>query len=266
VAFPLEITDVPIKDRNVVCLREDASLITAGAPEVEMTFAYDSEGRRIRKVVEVDGVVEDDLCYLWDGWLLLAEIDGVNRMPVRTYAWGPDVSASLRATGGVGGLAYARDWERIEITVPLYGDNGNVRAYWSVDEEALVAEYDYGAFGEPLQVVVDGAREFPFRFSTKYTDSHSGLLYYGFRYYDPVTGRWLSRDPIEERGGLNLYAFVGNDGINAWDLLGEKGSEQPEPSPNLSPKEEWDLSNGPEKEQFSTSFEREGSKGVKRKI
>jgi len=46
------------------------------------------------------------------------------------------------------------------------------------------------------------------------------VSYYGFRYYDPVTGRWPSRDPIEEKGGLNLYGFVGNDGVNAWDLLG----------------------------------------------
>jgi len=43
---------------------------------------------------------------------------------------------------------------------------------------------------------------------------------YGFRYYDPVTGRWPNRDPIGERGGLNLYGFVGNRGVNAWDYLG----------------------------------------------
>lgn len=34
---------------------------------------------------------------------------------------------------------------------------------------------------------------------------------YGYRYYDPVTGRWPSRDPIGEQGGVNLYGFVGND-------------------------------------------------------
>ncbi len=43
---------------------------------------------------------------------------------------------------------------------------------------------------------------------------------YGYRYYDPVTGRWLSRDPIGERGGLNLYGFVGNNGVTRWDYLG----------------------------------------------
>jgi uncharacterized protein RhaS with RHS repeats len=46
------------------------------------------------------------------------------------------------------------------------------------------------------------------------------VAYYGYRYYDPVTGRWPSRDPIEEDGGLNLYGFVGNDGANWVDALG----------------------------------------------
>jgi hypothetical protein len=48
------------------------------------------------------------------------------------------------------------------------------------------------------------------------------VSFYGYRYYDPVTGRWPSRDPIEEEGGINLYGFVNNDGVNNWDLLGEK--------------------------------------------
>jgi uncharacterized protein RhaS with RHS repeats len=47
-----------------------------------------------------------------------------------------------------------------------------------------------------------------------------GVTYYTYRYYDPVTGHWPSRDPIGEKGGLNLYGFVGNDGVNRWDLFG----------------------------------------------
>ena len=46
------------------------------------------------------------------------------------------------------------------------------------------------------------------------------VMYYGYRFYDPETGRWPSRDPIEENGGINLYGFVGNDGVNKWDYLG----------------------------------------------
>ena len=44
--------------------------------------------------------------------------------------------------------------------------------------------------------------------------------YYGFRYYDPETGRWPSRDPIWEGGGLNLYGMTECNLINSWDFLG----------------------------------------------
>jgi RHS repeat-associated protein len=47
-----------------------------------------------------------------------------------------------------------------------------------------------------------------------------GVTYYGYRYHDPNTGRWPSRDPIREDGGMNLYAFAGNDGVNRWDYMG----------------------------------------------
>ncbi len=52
------------------------------------------------------------------------------------------------------------------------------------------------------------------------TKKASGVLYYGYRYYDPVNGRWPSRDPIGERGGINLYGMVGNDAVGRWDVLG----------------------------------------------
>jgi len=64
--------------------------------------------------------------------------------------------------------------------------------------------------------------------SGKNKEFSKGVTYYGYRYYDPVTGRWPSRDPIEEQGGVNLYAFVANDGVNAWDLLGQKRSKKGE--------------------------------------
>ena len=52
------------------------------------------------------------------------------------------------------------------------------------------------------------------------TKTASGVLFYGYRYYSPSLGRFINRDPIEEQGGINLYSFVGNNSINAWDYLG----------------------------------------------
>jgi RHS repeat-associated protein len=51
-------------------------------------------------------------------------------------------------------------------------------------------------------------------------DLRPRVAYYGYRYYDSLTGRWPSRDPIEERGGVNLYGFVKNDIIDKVDILG----------------------------------------------
>lgn len=58
--------------------------------------------------------------------------------------------------------------------------------------------------------------------ATTFTTSGSD---YGFRYYGPVTGRWPSRDPIGERGGVNLYGFVGNNPIDFIDVLGLRDDE-----------------------------------------
>jgi RHS repeat-associated protein len=56
--------------------------------------------------------------------------------------------------------------------------------------------------------------------SKKKWDFSGVAKYYGYRYYHPQTGRWINRDPIEEEGGLNLYGFVNNNGVNKWDFLG----------------------------------------------
>ena len=58
---------------------------------------------------------------------------------------------------------------------------------------------------------------------SKINDFLGRVAYYGYRWYDPLTGRWPSRDPIEERGGENLYGFVCNDGIGNFDILGLVG-------------------------------------------
>jgi RHS repeat-associated protein len=64
------------------------------------------------------------------------------------------------------------------------------------------------------------------KIGSKNRRSRPCVAYYGYRYYDPKTGRWPSSDPIGEEGGLNLYGFVGNDGVNELDILGlcDRGS------------------------------------------
>jgi RHS repeat-associated protein len=91
-----------------------------------------------------------------------------------------------------------------------YDGNGNVVALLKASDGTLSATYEYGPFGELIRASGPMARLNPIRFSTKYTDDESDLVYYGFRYYNQSTGRWLGHDPIEERGGRNLFSFANN--------------------------------------------------------
>ncbi|MCX6847207.1 MAG: RHS repeat-associated core domain-containing protein, partial [Verrucomicrobia bacterium] len=140
----------------------------------------------------------------------------------RSYTWGLDITRTLTDAGGVGALLQIADHRSGKTYFPAYDGNGNITALVNSSTGAVAAAYEYSPFGEPLRadapdsVVADQ----PFRFSTKYTDSETGLVYYGRRYYDPKCGRFVGRDTIEEKGGRNLYAFARNNAINVYDLLG----------------------------------------------
>jgi RHS repeat-associated protein len=143
--------------------------------------------------------------FVYDGWRIVAELNG-NGTPIRTYMWGTDLSGSMEGAGGVGGLLSMRDEATGKVYNYCYDGNGNIVALVDADTGAVVAQYEYGPFGELIRAAGPMAKANPFRFSTKYQDPLTGYLYYGFRWYDPSTGRWLGRDPMQERYDANLYA------------------------------------------------------------
>ncbi|MBL9144935.1 MAG: RHS repeat-associated core domain-containing protein [Verrucomicrobiaceae bacterium] len=100
-----------------------------------------------------------------------------------------------------------------------YDSNGNVILL--TDEAAKpTARYQYDAFGKTLTATGTAAESNTYRFSTKPIETGSGLAFYGFRYYSPELGRWPSRDPIGERGGLNVFVIAGNNAISGADNRG----------------------------------------------
>jgi RHS repeat-associated protein len=123
----------------------------------------------------------------------------------------------MQGAGGVGGLLSVTSGST--SFYPTYDGNGNVSEYLDA-AGAIAAHYEYDAFGNVIFSSGASAASFQHRFSTKPQDAESGLYYYGYRYFDPVTGRWPSRDPIGEEGGMNLYGFVGNNGVKSRDFLG----------------------------------------------
>jgi RHS repeat-associated protein len=107
----------------------------------------------------------------------------------------------------------------------FYDANGNVgqMIQWSQSTaaNATKAKYEYDPYGNLLSSSGSAASSNDFRFSTKMLDQETGLYYYGYRYYSPKLGRWISRDPIDEAYSWNLYSMLNNDPANLIDALGQ---------------------------------------------
>ncbi len=191
-------------------------------------YRYDYLGRRFEK----SGTGIATTRFVYDGWNVIAELDGDGSV-TRTFVWGLDVSGTLQGAGGVGGLLQIRAGSASYY--PIYDASHNVAGLYD-GSGTLAAAYDYDPFGRlldpfgrPQTSAGSYAAANPFRSATKYTDDETGLVSYGLRYYNPSLGRFINRDPIEEAGGLNLYAFCGNDGVNRFDLLGMTGEDDDPP-------------------------------------
>jgi RHS repeat-associated protein len=149
---------------------------------------------------------------------MIAESDGAATPSSRYYIWGLDLSGTLQGAGGVGGLIAVVETAD-EPFFACYDANGNITEY--VDTNGTVAAYyQYDPYGNIMQASGTKAGEMAYRFSTKYLDAEADMYYYGYRYYNPEIGRWISRDPIEERGGINLFNLLQGDSINYVDPFG----------------------------------------------
>jgi len=89
------------------------------------------------------------------------------------------------------------------------------------DNGTLAAKFEYSPFGRTLAATGPAADTCPFGFSTKYADAETGMLCFGYRYHLPSLGRWLSRDPIGNADGPQLYCYVRNLPTSAIDLYGQ---------------------------------------------
>jgi RHS repeat-associated protein len=152
--------------------------------------------------------------FLYDDWAMIQESTGTQ---TNSYVYGLDLSSSMQGAGGIGGLLSAS----LNGTQAFYfyDANGNVSDLAATNGTSL-AHYEWDPYGNATVSSGSLASVNPFRFSTKYTDEETELLYYGFRYYSPMLGRWVSRDPLGEGGGLHTYVFVSNAPLNSYDKYG----------------------------------------------
>jgi RHS repeat-associated protein len=195
----------------------------AATNRLKLDFAYDYMGRRISKIVSTNStgnsfVRQSTNYFIYDSWNLIASFNSAN-VPQQSFVWGLDLSGTMTKAGGIGGLVTVLT--NGSAYFACYDGNGNITGLIVASGGSVSARYEYSPFGELIRVSGLLAKGNPFRFSTKFNDGESGLVYYGFRYYSPTMGRWLGRDSIQEKGGNNLFGYCGNNSVVYIDNNGQ---------------------------------------------
>jgi RHS repeat-associated protein len=212
------------ENQLISAMTDTAGTGTANRWKTEWT--YDARGRartRLDYNWTTTWNLQATTRYLYDGRRVIQERNSSN-LPLVSYVRGLDLSGSLEGAGGIGGLLarVAHSGANGATLTPAYyhaDGNGNITKL--IDAAQIsVADYKYDPFGRTITSSGTLASANVYQFSSKELMTKSGFYYYGFRFYDPDTGRWLNRNRLGERRGLNLYGFVGNDGIDKVDSDG----------------------------------------------
>ena len=194
---------VEVKDENGVTVQKNA---------------YDGLSRRITK--ETGGTVTHT--YWSDRWKPLEERIGSATTAAHSYLWGErpghrdELVLRDRDTDGNGTLD-----ERLYTTMDYFNGSAILNTSGTVLER-----YAYSAFGVRRIMAADfsprtsSSYAWDFGFQGQFREAETDCYNYGYRFYVPLLGRWINRDPIGEDGGRNLYGFVANDGLNHVDYLG----------------------------------------------
>lgn len=176
-----------------------ASVTTNG---VAVAYGYSPTGRRIRRT---QGTQTRYFIYHNDD--LLMELDGSgNALNAYTHMPGVDLPLSVK-TNGDASSAYYYTMER----------PGHVSALISLSG-AISDRFKYAPFGRMESSVAKTSQSL--KFMGREFDAPTGLYYVRARWYDPSLARFISSDPIGLEGGINTYAYVGNDPMNALDPSG----------------------------------------------
>lgn len=195
-----------------------------------MTYQYDPFGRRI-----YSGNPSGTTIYVYDGDNISEELSATGVLQER-YTYGPGTDEPL--VGQRQPKIFYYEADGLGSVTSLTDPTG-----------AVAATYTYNSFG--FLTNSTGSATNWFRYTGRQFDSNTALYYYRARYYDPVTGRFLSEDPLRFSAGVNLYAYVENSPTNRTDPLGTcpQGQDR-NPCSGISQAQQQFVSNNYQNAQF----------------
>jgi RHS repeat-associated protein len=175
---------------------------------VELRYMYDAFGSRVIRCFNASCSSAERLVN--DGDQLVLARNGTGPITdIYGYYPGGDHPLAVQFQSGKK-LVYITD-PQLNATVRGLADTNRTAT------NPLVKDYTIGPWGE---VAADTGLKTRLKLAGQQYDQEVGLYYMRARYYDPALGRFLSEDPIGIAGGLNLYAYAGNDPVNMWDPTG----------------------------------------------
>jgi RHS repeat-associated protein len=200
----------------------DGNLAGKAAPSGTTTYTYDIENRLVR--VAAPGNTWE---YRYDA--LGNRVATIHNGAQTNYAYDPVGLVNLAAEYDASGALVSRYVHGIGLVARI--DAANKPAYYAFDAlgntrqltdntGAVANRYSYTPFGTALQASETIPNPFQYVGRFGVMDEGHGLQFMRARYYDPATGRFVSTDPINVGGGLNLYTYVDNNPVKAVDPLG----------------------------------------------
>ncbi len=236
VAYDLagDITKLPSGDN--LSYDDAGQLVSASTPSGVVSFDYNDVGQRVAQTPA--GGTATTYSYSGAGRLASVAVPGTG---TNTYAYDGD-GLRIQATSGGSSTSFLWDPASGDLigenaTSYLYGPDG--LPFEEIDSNDTPRFYHHDRLGS-VRSVTDasgtrvasqsfdvygnlvgstGTRRIPFGFAGQYTDADTGLVYMRARYYDPQTGQFLTRDPLEQITE-QAYQYAGNDPVNAVDPLG----------------------------------------------
>lgn len=182
-------------------------LIRVDQDTSSIQFTYDSFNRRLSKTVFAFGKQVHKQRYIYDGNNEIGSCDeagAIKELRVLGEGCGAEIG------GAVLFELYGKSY------VPIHDHRGSVVTVIDLIAKKPHETYRYTAFGEELT----HGKYSPWRFASKRVDPETGWVYFGRRYYSPDLGRWITPDPQGFEDGPNLYAYVHNGPMTAFDFYG----------------------------------------------